>query len=1080
MSRRTKRRREELAELEENIQSFAITAPPPLPPLPYPTPIRPPSIDPLQPPPPKPKAPPRRAALLQEFEGAFEEIGNILLEREFNPHIGKPCSCNQADQLATTTCRDCTAYPIACSNCFIQRHLRTPFHWAEVWDAKQGFFLRHDISKLGFTLQLGHPAGEACREPVGRCLFTVVDCNGIHSTRLAYCGCCLEQPPNKLAQLLRAGLFPASTKQPLTAFTLTMLREFQLHNFESKKAAYDYMKAIRRLTDNSFTADVADPYAAFLSVVRVYNYLTLRKRTGQLHGIDLVLKHRPSGNLLVWCPACPEPGLNSDPNCPKTPHELRHLNQVQHTADGNFQCNQFAKNTDPNDVSLCNGKGYFPLDSEYREYLDKVPPTKEKSTCNYLNVVNKQDKKKFKNMAVTGTINIQCSHVFILATVDLHAGERYANADKALAIELLKWRTDGGEFRVVLKFEVDDVDRVMTYDIACEYTINLRDRFRKSFPELVPLLDRIRWGIPALHVQGHQESCAYLYGTAYMPCVGHFHGETAEHYWPEANQLGGHVRQMNNGHRQDTLINHHGDWNFKKMAALAATLANDLALAETNYIKKLTHLVGLSASFREHLETWRAMPRVSNKTGGELFSVYRHNATKVPSQQAIYQKLVKDDESFARTAISKGKIASFLDEALKIQELQQQLSALLIDRSEHDLIARKKETDNRTAKLQTRLDAWRKTQKNIMPSVGDLVAAQAQEITPVPIHEEKLFIPSQIPDASKRIELALDDLAAEESRWREGQMFDLIRAIQNNVKAENALRRNKAKNDRQQKQNSRSGAQIADTKRRRSLLMTGYSTARAAQITLTGGTSFPELTDDDLYMKPVLDKRRVGDSRISDGALWTALAPAPSITTEEPESDSESDEEFDLAMEVDEISTATVTTAITATGTQMDRRQTFKKRRTQPKASAEANPDERPSGWIWQLGKFAKMNDAEMDAWSHEGDRVQWFRAEAEMQRWREQREQKIAELLRARRSFLRMAQTWNTLADLNAEKPGYSAYGHQKAAMFTRMAREVEERIKEAGYGELLAPDAKLVDWVAARRKAEDLEFEKAINQTD
>ncbi|KAJ6558994.1 hypothetical protein B0H10DRAFT_1846219, partial [Mycena sp. CBHHK59/15] len=105
-------------------------------------------------------------------------------------------------------------------------------------------------------------------------------------------------------------------------------------------------------------------YAAFLRVVRVFNFLTLKKRSGQFHGIDKLLPHRPVGNLLVWCPACPEPGFNSDPNCPKTPTHLR-------------QCNQFSKNTDPDDVSLCAGKAYFPLDSEYQDYLKSVPTSTE-------------------------------------------------------------------------------------------------------------------------------------------------------------------------------------------------------------------------------------------------------------------------------------------------------------------------------------------------------------------------------------------------------------------------------------------------------------------------------------------------------------------------------------------------------------------------------------------------------------------------------------------------------------------------------------------------------------------------------
>jgi hypothetical protein len=55
---------------------------------------------------------------------------------------------------------------------------------------------------------------------------------------------------------MRSGMFPATAKDPHTAFTINMLKDFQLHNFESKKAAYDYLGAIRRLTDNSFTADV--------------------------------------------------------------------------------------------------------------------------------------------------------------------------------------------------------------------------------------------------------------------------------------------------------------------------------------------------------------------------------------------------------------------------------------------------------------------------------------------------------------------------------------------------------------------------------------------------------------------------------------------------------------------------------------------------------------------------------------------------------------------------------------------------------------------------------------------------------
>ncbi|KAJ7067667.1 hypothetical protein C8F01DRAFT_1342934 [Mycena amicta] len=845
MSRAAKRRANTLEELEDNTtrSQRAFTAPKPA--------SRPPAeTSGLQPQGesepgtnvPAEPAQKRRVQLLEDFEDNFDEIVDILLEHEADDTVGSQCACGRPGHISTTQCRDCMDYAAACNECFVERHQFTPFHWAEVWDAARGFFIRHDISKLDlphvdlsgpkpkYILQLGHNGGQ-CSAPTGERLFTAVDLNGIHSTRLAFCGC-REQPPNQVRQLLRAGLFPASTRKPLTAFTINVLKQFQLHNFESKKAAYDYLKAIRRLSDNMFTSDVANPYAAFLRVIRIYNYLTTTKRAGQFHGIDAALPHRPTGNILVWCPACPEPGLNSDPLLTDVPSELRHLNQIQRTMDGNFQCNQFSKNTDPDDVSLFNGRGYFPREEEYKSYLVKIPVSKEKSTCTYLTVVNKQDRKKFKNMSVTGTVNVQCSHVFILSTADLHHGERFSNADMALALELIKWNT-AEKFSIVLKLEIAKVDKVKTYDIAY--------------------------------------SCAYLFGTAYMACVGHFHGETAEQYWPEANQLGPHVRQMNNGHRQDTLINHHGDWNWKKTMALSATLSDDLALAKSNYAKKQKHLIGLSATFRDQMDDWRSMPRTSKKVGGELISVYRHNSTKVPSQQAIFQRLINDQATFARTVISKGVVANFIDEALKIQDLQRQLAALIADRTEHDLVSRQKEITNRTSKVQARLTAWRKSQKTIMPSVGDAVAAQSLVTPPIAVHKEKLFLPSDFPTSAERLKLELDDLGAEESRWREGQVFDILRALQNNVKGATAMRSDKAKNDRQQKQNTRAGDQIRQVLRLREIFKTLYHLARTALVVLDGSTRFPILQDTDLYMKPVMDKRRVGDSKLSDGMLWTRL-----------------------------------------------------------------------------------------------------------------------------------------------------------------------------------------------------------------
>jgi hypothetical protein len=194
------------------------------------------------------------------------------------------------------------------------------------------------------------------------------------------------------------------------------------------------------------------------------------------------------------------------------------------------------------------------------------------------------------------------------------------------------------------------------------------------------------------------------------------------------------------------------------------------------------------------------------------------------------------------------------------------LADLLRSQDTLDLATTQREINNRSTKLKNRLAAWRKVQSKLTPLVGDLVAAQNR--ASAPIQEEQLFVPSDLAQA-KRLELDLVDLAAEEALWREAQVFDELRAIQNLTKGIVVLNTHKLKHDRQQKDNSRSGDNIRDARRRRDLRIASYHSARTALINLNGGTHFPLLREEDLYMKPIHDKRRIGDSNRMDGHLWT-------------------------------------------------------------------------------------------------------------------------------------------------------------------------------------------------------------------
>lgn len=152
----------------------------------------------------------------------------------------------------------CFQYQTSCRDCFIDRHRCNPFHWALIWDTSKRVWTQCDISELSsnYAIQLGH----ADRNQFSPCPnaeafpFTITHTNGIHTTRLRFCGCLGME--DKVSQLMLAKLFPSTPKEPKSAFTFSVLKHFHMHNLQSKCGAYDFIHSLRRLTDNVFTMKV--------------------------------------------------------------------------------------------------------------------------------------------------------------------------------------------------------------------------------------------------------------------------------------------------------------------------------------------------------------------------------------------------------------------------------------------------------------------------------------------------------------------------------------------------------------------------------------------------------------------------------------------------------------------------------------------------------------------------------------------------------------------------------------------------------------------------------------------------------
>ncbi|KAL6300781.1 hypothetical protein BKA93DRAFT_739915, partial [Sparassis latifolia] len=295
-------------------------------------------------------------------------------------------------------------------------------------------------------------------------------------------------------------------------------------------------------------------YREFLRVSRLWQHLQAKKRSGQALGISDHLPSCYQNQLCVLCPACPHFGINT----------TAIINQVeqyiyrQHTAlfiamDGNRGLVRKHKNSSKHTQALSDGVGYFPNNQRFHEYLKKAVDDYEVDlyTCYNLTFFKKT------GLDVTGIVSVVCSrHGLFLpqGTVDLQKGERFANVDYALAGVLKQAR---------------NIDKIyLSYDEICGYCVNIRQCFTTHFPDLVPLLDKLVFLVPKMHILGHKEVCQLQYSFNYTEGVGRTDGEAPERVWKQDNEHIESTKEMDSGHRHDVLNNQHSALNFDKTTTL--------------------------------------------------------------------------------------------------------------------------------------------------------------------------------------------------------------------------------------------------------------------------------------------------------------------------------------------------------------------------------------------------------------------------------------------------------------------------------------------------------------------------------
>jgi hypothetical protein len=283
--------------------------------------------------------------LLEDFIKILPELEESFLESFANPFEEELCKCGSGER-RLVHCQECFQYTPSCGRCFVHSHRSIRWHWASVWDPVKCIFSRADYCAVlpeveGTALQLGHAADEtSCSVNDRPQDMIVVHSNGVHQTKIRFCCCTNTQ---RAVQLIRAGLFPGSPTYPQTAFTFSLLKEFQAHTRQSRASAFDWIVSIRRMTNDVvphrvpvrfalidsqltlLTTLYKDPYKSFLRVTRIWDHLTTRVRSGFAHRLNSLLPSRPKNAILYYCPACPEPGVNMFDGWKSTPDDLKYI-----------------------------------------------------------------------------------------------------------------------------------------------------------------------------------------------------------------------------------------------------------------------------------------------------------------------------------------------------------------------------------------------------------------------------------------------------------------------------------------------------------------------------------------------------------------------------------------------------------------------------------------------------------------------------------------------------------------------------------------------------------------------------------
>jgi Kyakuja-Dileera-Zisupton transposase len=215
-----------------------------------------------------------------------------------------------------------------------------------------------------------------------------------------------------------------------------------------------------------------------------------------------------------------------------------------------------------------------------------------------------------------------------------------------------------------LNFNSDGLsERLVIYDVMCQYFVNFEERVRDVSDHLWLDPDVKLFGaVGKFHLSDHVDSCFCQWTLNFMKGSGHIDGEIMETLWSGMNKVSGAARSMSKAHRQETLDDYMRDSNWKKTVGIGKFFFSPsrwfliiifFSLVSTLLIKLKRSQVGLDSTEpafdqltnsclqrKLPVKVWKSSEHLAMEERGEHLKIFDINQKKAPTLAEITLSLI--------------------------------------------------------------------------------------------------------------------------------------------------------------------------------------------------------------------------------------------------------------------------------------------------------------------------------------------------------------------------------------------------------------------------------------------------------